>query len=98
VISDVDHRAVADAVLPDLRHPAADRARADALQQGIDVGLRPDLGDAHLEELVAAPAVVAHGGGVDGEELQRLGVVDPGRDGTGLEQHAVARVAAQLAV
>ena len=33
-----------------------------------------------VEELRAAPAVVAHGGVVDGEEPQRLGVVDPRRD------------------
>jgi hypothetical protein len=87
---DVDHGAVLDPVLPGARDRRAGTLVLDARQQLFDVLGRADVGDRHREELVAAVAVVAHGGVVDGEEAQRLRVVDPHRERMLLEQEPVA--------
>ena len=47
-----------------------------------------------VEELLARVAVAAHGGLVDGEERERLDVVDPHRQRVGLEEQPVALLGA----
>jgi hypothetical protein len=49
---------------------------------------RSDVEQGHVEELRARVAVVLDGGIVDGEELKRLVIVDPHRNGIAFEQQA----------
>ena len=58
-----------------------------------DVLRRPDLADAHREELLARPPIVLHRRVVHGEEAQRLGVEHPHRDRRALEQQLIAQPA-----
>ena len=88
---DVDDGAVALAVAPRAGHRRAGAAaEPQAGEDGLDVLHRPDVLDRHAEELLPRVAVVADRRVIDGEELQRLGVVHPHRQRAGLEQHPVA--------
>jgi len=73
----VDEAAVFQPVLP---HAGVAQRRplgGHELQQAVDLLGRPDVGDAHAQELVACVAVLGYGGVVDFEKSQRLRVVDP---------------------
>ena len=84
---DVDDRAVLAPVVPGRGAVRARAVLGQAPEQRLHVLARADLRDRHREELVAGVAVVADRGVVDGEEAQRVGVVDPHRQRARLEQH-----------
>ena len=92
---DVDHRAVLGLVTPHARHRRARPAAvAEVGEQRFDVLSWPDVLDRHAQELLARVAVVPDRGLVDGQEAQRLGVVDPHRERARLEQQPVALLGA----
>ncbi|HEY2704493.1 MAG TPA: hypothetical protein VGL20_12450 [Candidatus Dormibacteraeota bacterium] len=89
---DLDAPAVAQAVLPD---PGGARAgEAHPLAHPARILGRPDVEDAHGEELVARVPVVRDRRIVDGEEAQRPHVVDPHRLRAALEERPEGLLAA----
>ena len=69
------------------RRIARAAAGGNVPEQRRDVLRRADVADRHPQELLARVAVVADRGVVDREEGERLGVVDPHRRRTRLEEH-----------
>ena len=89
---DVEQPAVLGLVTPGAGAKRAEAVAAgDAAQQRRDVLGRPDVLDRHRQELLARPAVLADRRVVDGQEAQRVGLVDPHRQRAGLEQHPIPR-------